>query len=617
MPQNGDQISRRDFHAGALGMAGFAVAPVMGIRDASAAVPGRSGPEEATEPLGRYGWEWQRRVVASARGHQGMIASTRGGAPMEAGLATLRAGANAADAALSMALAQVVHSAGAWVTCAGIFTLVYFDARTRQVYSLDAGFDTVRDERDPMTIPKLTFGAEAVAKDIGRTVLVPGFMAGVEAAHRRFGSIPFERLFDAAIDIAERGMVIDAALARNLARTLFTRLPESRAFARKADGSLYQAGDVFRQPALASTLRAVARKGADYMYRGAWARKFVAGVRADGGRMSMDDLAAYEPRWAEPLHTRYKGYDIHSLHHCHFMHGGLRLAQEARLADMGRYYENPDVFYYYHKIFRATGTNMSIMGARVDNLPVPPGDWLDDAKVAAYWPLIRDGRFPPAPGMAHDHHTDAIVAADAQGNVAALMHSSNGALTGLFVDGVSVVGPASQQQNHVRKVGPGAPLPNMVPNTIALKNGKPVFATAAAGTALHQETIKIITNLIDYGKAGREAVQAASFVEPYYSDAGIEPDEVVREGDYAPELLDAVRARGMAVTEVNYDASPHTILSSNASASPETGQRAVAGGTPSYRNGLNLGRVALVVIDPGNGEFEGVSPRIAGDARGF
>lgn len=614
-------LSRREFTLAA--MLGVAAGALRSEPVSAAAPDAAPESDEAYEPASRYGWNWGRPVVASARSQKAMIASSRGGRPLADALAMLEEGANAMDAGLAMAIGQVVHAAGTWVTFAGILNILYFDARTGKLSSMNAGFNTVAGERDPMTIPAVGFTDNDVPRDSGRGVLVPGFMAGVEAAHARHGSVPFERLFSSGIALAEGGMAVtkDFAAMLDKRRPFFARLPATAAIFGKAGGSPFREGELFRQPALAKTLREVAAHGPVHMYRGAWARRFVASVRADGGKLAMDDLAAYRPVWGEPLRSEYRGFDVCSSHDSHFMHGGLRLAKAAGLAAMGRYYENPEVFYWYHKIFRATGTNMSIMGPRIDALPVPPGDWLDDRKVADHWQAIRAGRFPAAPGGAGAQHSDCIVVADAMGNVASIVHSTNGPLTGLYVDGVAVPAPGGRQREHIRKVGRGQPLPNMLPNTIVLKDGKPAIAVAAIGNALHQETIKLLTNVIDYGKAGREAVQAPSFIEPFFSDVtGLEEDEVVLANDYTAELLDGVRALGMPVFEARMGGS------GGANASAEAGRQTASlppapprppSEAGANRDSPNVGAVVALVIDPHTREREGVSARWLGDAQGL
>src|SRR5690606_18525512 len=103
----------------------------------------------------------------------------------------------------------------------------------------------------------------------GRAVLVPGFFAGVQAAHERFGSLPFAKLFDSGLSVAEQGVYVAWDFADYLRkhRQHLSRLPETRAIFTKSDGSFYEEGDWFVQPALAKTLRKVAAHGADYIYR--------------------------------------------------------------------------------------------------------------------------------------------------------------------------------------------------------------------------------------------------------------------------------------------------------------------------------------------------------------
>src|ERR1700739_2117818 len=100
-----------------------------------------AGPEVS---LKNYGWIWQRDVAQSARGRNGMIATTRGGRALDDGIKTLKRGGKAVDAALSMALTQIVHAAGSWVSAAGFMTLLHYEAATQKISSMVAGFKTVQ-----------------------------------------------------------------------------------------------------------------------------------------------------------------------------------------------------------------------------------------------------------------------------------------------------------------------------------------------------------------------------------------------------------------------------------------------------------------------------------------
>ncbi len=174
-----------------------------------------------------------------------MIAGVNNPFAVHAGLETLKSGGSAADAVLTTALAQVALSAGATVS-------YYYDANSGKAYSLNAGWNTPRNETDPLSIP-------APGTASGRTALVPGFMAGVQALHARFGRRPFAELFEPSIWLADHGFPLPAVIAdwRRGAASL-ERLEATRRVFQKQDGSTYEEGDVFRQPGLANTLKQIA-----------------------------------------------------------------------------------------------------------------------------------------------------------------------------------------------------------------------------------------------------------------------------------------------------------------------------------------------------------------------
>ena len=287
-----------------------------------------------------------------ATGEHGVVAGTTHATAVHAGLQALRAGGTAADAALTTAVTQVCLAMGCWVSYAGILTLVYYDAETDKVYSLNAGFNTVLEEKEPRTIPK------ASSRPSGRTALVPGFMAGVRAAHERFGKLEFAQLFEPAIHYAEHGFRLHAMHASmiRMRKKVLARLPATKAVFTREDGEFYEQGDLFKQPLLATTLRRVAESGGAYMYEGEWARKFVAAVRAEGGKMTAKDLRDYRPLWCEPLATDYNGFRVH----CHGLpaNGGVHVIEALNVLDtanvrsLGRYSKSPKAFFWLTQINR-------------------------------------------------------------------------------------------------------------------------------------------------------------------------------------------------------------------------------------------------------------------------
>ena len=143
-----------------------------------------------------------------------MVVASSGAGAADAGLELLKRGGTAMDAAMAVAMAQPCHAMGSFVSYAGVITVVYFDSASGKVYGLDGGFNTVRGEKSPLTIPAPAGDLVALSRTgpasqpSGRTALVPGFFAGVEAAHKRFGKRPFAEVVAPAIRCAEQGFAL-------------------------------------------------------------------------------------------------------------------------------------------------------------------------------------------------------------------------------------------------------------------------------------------------------------------------------------------------------------------------------------------------------------------------
>ena len=504
---------------------------------------------------------------------RGMVTGTTGAQAIEGGVEILKAGGSAADAAMSTALTQICMAAGSWVSYAGIMTMVYYDAESGEVHNLNAAYNTVAAETDPLTIPgiDLTAGFGGFeAEPNGRTVLVPGFMKGVEAANERFGKLPFKALFTSAIACAEDGFEYQEGNAGQYAfrEQVLSRLPETKAVFTKSDGSPYEAGDMFTQPALARTLRMVADQGADYMYRGPWAAKLVEMVGDIGGRMTVDDLAGYEVIWSEPARGSYHGYDLYA--HGSPAEGGIglieamNLAELAGVSDYGHYGDSPEALFWLAQIARP-GLTFAIGGKEAaDGLAEMVGaDLTHQTRVrketsAKLWGSIQDGSFPgvavPEDGPAP--HSDAVVAIDQWGNIAAVVHSINTVswgTTGIFVDGISIPDSGIFQQGMMAQIEPGSRLPDPTNPGLVLKDGKPFMGFSSIGSGLHQRTIGGLLSVLDFGLTPSEAVDKPALGSFSFSalaeDASTPAAQGVGVGDYPPEFIAEVEAMGQPIDE--------------------------------------------------------------------
>jgi len=506
---------------------------------------------------------------------RGMVTGTTGAAAVEAALDLLRQGGSAADAVAAAALMQVCLAAGSWVSYAGIYTMVYFDAASGNTYNLNAAYNTVRGETDPHGIPGIRLddiganGLSAFAYDSpsGRTALVPGFMAGIEATLQRFGKVPPPNVFAPAIRCAQEGFAWAQGNTHQCAfrEPVLSRLPETRAIFVKPDGARYVPGELFKQPALAETLRRAAHEGVrNYMYLGDWARKLVAAVQRDGGRMTIEDLADYQVLWSEPAHGTYNDYDIYS--HGLPAAGGvnlieaMNLAEIARLSDFGPYAKSPLALYWLAQIAKpayllgpaAVGsTPASTEAMRALGLDFSLASRLTKESARKLWQAIQAGRIPEVtpPHAPAPMHSDSIVAIDQWDNMAAVVHSINtvswGA-TGIFVDGISIPDSAAFQQAAIVQAGPGSRLPDPTNPGLIVKHGRPVMAFGSIGSGLHIRTVGALISVLDYGRTPQQAINEPSLGSFEFGGVG---SLAVGANEMAPQHLQAVRDLGQDVTE--------------------------------------------------------------------
>jgi gamma-glutamyltranspeptidase / glutathione hydrolase len=513
-------------------------------------------------------WRLQRnyqRPHPAVESDKGMVAVTHDAFSVRIGLEALQQGGSAADAALATSLAQIALDAGAPTSYAGVLTMVYYDAASKKVYSLNSGYNTVLEEKDPLTIP-------GGGKPSGRTALVPGFFAGVQAAHDRFGKLPFASLFDPAIYLAEKGFVVDPVVNAwiNMRKDVLSRLPETKRVFTKQDGEFYKAGDLFKQPRLAETLRMVAAQGTDYIYQGEWAKKFVAAVQSEGGKMTLADLKAYRPIWSEPLQTSYRGYQIYSLGLPSL--GGVNtieafnLLEAADLKQYGHYTTSPEALYEFIRICRA-GYFLSFFPRDTIKMYLPDLDLAPESRIKKesarlLWRKMHEPAWEKmlsvfTPKGKGDNHSAGVVAVDGQGNVAAVLHSINAVVwgtTGIFVDGISIPDSATFQQSQIARIKPGDRLPGTSNPLIVLKNDKPYLASSCIGSALHQITMSNLVNVLDFGMDLKKSIDTPNFMGPYSGSlaggGASVPQiymEVVAEGEFDENLVKAVAAKGQAI----------------------------------------------------------------------
>ena len=471
-----------------------------------------------------------RRQAGVAIGHNGAVTVAYNGLAARAGLEALKQGGNAIDAALTAAISQVALTAGAPISYFGIMSLVYYDAKTDKVYTMNAEWNTVRGETEPLTIPgSIDMRSEAGLRGTavsGRTALVGGFMKGVGAAHARFGKLPFKHLFEPAIFIADNGMPVTDHLASKFRfrGEDLKRLPETRSVFLKDDGTFYAKGERFRQPALARTLRAVSAHGTDYMYQGPWARKLITAVQADGGKMTLDDLALYDVTWDRPLIATIGNFQVQTNPPPNL--GGVALIEAQNIAAAsglteGKHWSESGVS--LRKAVDITQLTILNFIPEAKRKVIYPGlDFSPQSRTSighaeALWKRMQAGAGVFKWEAAGPKHSDDVVAVDKEGNIAAITHSINcvdWGKTAIFVDGVSIGDPAAFQQAEIARVKPGGRVPSPTETGILFQDGKPVLGFASMGSGLHQRTFQCLLNVTRFRMTVDQAINMPDFFLP-------------------------------------------------------------------------------------------------------
>ena len=247
-----------------------------------------------------------RSVVMAARG----IAATSHPLATQIAVQILRQDGTAVDAAIGAnAALGLMEPTGAGV--GGDLFAIVWDAKQQRLRGLNAS------GRSPLslTLDKLqAMGLEKIPAYGPLSVSVPGAVDGWLELHAAFGKLEFSELLAPAIEYAERGFAVTEVIAGEWAASAMV-LEEFPGYADvfMPGGRAPAAGDVFRNPRLAMTYRAIAERGRAAFYEGEIAREIEDYMRGNGGYLRAEDLAQHRSEWVEPVSTNYRGYDVWEL----------------------------------------------------------------------------------------------------------------------------------------------------------------------------------------------------------------------------------------------------------------------------------------------------------------
>jgi len=527
------------------------------------AVPDASRPAAASNPPAGA----RHAIVASAN----PLAT-------EAGLAILRAGGSAADAAVAMqAVLGLVEPQSSGLG-GGAF-ISYYDAATRRVSAYSgrefapagAGADLFLDP-DGRPLPFIT----AVLS--GRSTGVPGAIAALALLQHQHGRLPWRTLFDRAEQLARLGFTVSPRLAGMIAsRAPQAAADDARRYFTKADGTRYAAGDLLRNAAYADTVRRLAREGPDALYHGTIARDIVRRVHEGElpGALSLDDLASYRATETPALCRPWRIYVVCGppppagtisvleglllLEHTDIARRGpsdplawvqLGAAERLLYADRNRYVGDPDFVAVPTAGLLDPGylrDRAALIGTRIDPTPPPPG------------------RPPGAGSPASDRTvepggTTHLVIVDAAGNVVSMTTT----VESIFGSGRMVDGFFLNNQLTDFSFAPlerdGAPAANAVgphkrprsamsPIIVLDAHGRFVAATGSAGgPAIISYVLKTLIGALDWGLTMQDAIALPNLVA-HGASFGAEA------GRFDPELLARLKALGFELRTGDFEES--------------------------------------------------------------
>jgi len=557
-------------------LAACAAVPPPGLDGAGAA---SLQPEVASGLSAKPGWRAKHFAIAAAN----PLAA-------EAGYQVLRAGGAAIDAAVAAQMVLTLVEPQSSGIGGGAFILHWdgarveaFDGRETAPALADERLFLQNDGR-PMPFEQAVVG--------GRAVGVPGAVRVLEMAHATHGKLPWARLFEPAITLAEQGFAVSPRMHRLLQveRSLPLQ-PNAAAFYYDANGAPWPVGHRLRNPALAAVLRAIAERGSDAFYRGPIAQDLVRRVRSfpgNPGRLSEADLAAYRPQLREALCDDWKAL----WRVCGFpppSSGQLALMQMLKLIEFSPAVAAPlhegvpsaAWLHLYTEAARLAFADRNQYVADPDFVSPPAGRWgslLDDAylrqRARAIGPTSMQSARPGVPGPSRavfapqpeqpEVGTSHLSIVDAQGQAIA-MTTTVEAMFGsrILADGGSGLPGGYLLNNQLtdfsfapsdaagrpiaNRVQPGKrPRSSMTPTLVFDRSdGRLLLGAGSSGGALIiHYTAKAVIASLEWGLDAQQAVALPNF-------GSLNGPTLLERGRFPAATIEALRSRGHVVQEID------------------------------------------------------------------
>jgi gamma-glutamyltranspeptidase/glutathione hydrolase len=456
-----------------------------------------------------------------ATGKQAM-ASTQHPAVTKAILKVMRDGGNAVDATITGTLLQCVVQPH-MTTLQGIIDFMYYEESTGCTYCMTA-MGELPEGLPPFAPNPTPYAPNSVCG-------IPGIMPGLGALAKRFGTKPWSYYVQPALEVAEKGHVMTSMEYGYLNDMYFTLsyFPSTREFF-FPNGFFVPVGEVWKMPHMAETLRNLAKEGPEYFTKGTWAKHFVEMGNEIGWKVTMGHMAAYEPRWVEPLRFTFRGHEMLGISPPEM--GGLVTAyflgvlEDFDLKKMGHYTESAETLALMARIFYRQRQEQDYLLQDPLSFKVPTKVFMSKEYHRLVAQILRESE--PIVDLTENVKLKAGVAAmiasglqkissaevdschncvvDPKGNWVTMLHSLPSGIPGLVVDGI----PGYGMPFDAVCVGPGRRSRVAINPILVMRDGHPWMTLGSPGDISHNVPT-VLANILGFDMEPYAAIDAPRF----------------------------------------------------------------------------------------------------------
>ena len=477
----------------------------------------------------------------------GVVATSQAVAS-QAGAAILAKGGSAVDAAIAANAALGVIEPMMNGVGGDLFAIVY-EAKTKKLYGLNASG----------WAPKAISVEALKAKGLGTMrpidlATVPGAVAGWDALHGRWGKLTLMQDLSPAVALADNGIAVTETDAENW-KTYGTPFLESHGFARVflPGGKAPVAGQLFRDPDMATTLRRIGEHGRDGFYKGPTADAILKLERELGGFMQADDLTEFQPEWVDPVSTTYHGWTVYEIP----PNGQgvaalsmLNIMEHFPIAEWG--HNSQKSLHVEIEAKKLAYIDMQHYVGDPRATAVPTARLISKELAAERARLITDKAacnvVPSAIETALSQlksDTTYLSVVDRDGNEVSLIQSNSGAFgAGLVADGTGFTlhnrgGGFTLEPGHPNTLRPRTrPLHTIIPGFMQ-KGDRHIAFGIMNGFNQAQAQAQFVSNVVDFNMNIQAAMEAARFTKRDFQGCG-----VWIENGVSPDVMNGLRAQG-------------------------------------------------------------------------